>query len=73
MLQNWRQGSVAKHLNWDGSLHHEFLCQLAGESILKIGKHLATFRAYWLKAKFHYTDPTRTGHGQSPRTLSGTS
>ena len=24
-------------------------------------------------AKFHYTDPTRTGHGQSPRTLSGTS
>jgi len=58
MLENWRQGSVAKHLNWDGSLHHEFLCQLAGESILKIGKHLATFRAYWLKAKFHYTDPT---------------
>jgi len=25
-----------------------------------------------LKAKFHYTDPTRTGHGQSPRTLSST-
>ena len=24
-------------------------------------------------AKFHYTDPTRTRHGQSPRTLSGTS
>ena len=23
------------------------------------------------KAKFHYTDPTRTGYGQSPRTLSG--
>jgi len=23
-----------------------------------------------IKAKFHYTDPTRTGHGQSPRTLS---
>jgi len=28
-----------------------------------------------VKAKFHYTDtnPTRTGHGQSPRTLSSTS
>ena len=26
-----------------------------------------------VKAKFHYTDPTRTGHGQSPRTLSETS
>ena len=26
-----------------------------------------------LIAKFHYTDPTRTGHGQSPRTLSSTS
>jgi len=25
------------------------------------------------KAKFHYTDPTRTGYGQSQRTLSGTS
>jgi len=26
-----------------------------------------------IKAKFHYTDPTRTGHGQNPRTLSSTS
>jgi len=26
-----------------------------------------------VKAKFHYTDPTRTRHGQSPRTLSSTS
>ena len=26
-----------------------------------------------IKAKFHYTDPTRTGHAQSPRTLSSTS
>ena len=34
-------------------------------------KWLIVFRL--VKAKFHYTDPTRTGHGQSPRTLSGTS
>ena len=40
---------------------------------MQLAALMRCMRCGLIKAKFHYTDPTRTGHGQSPRTLSGTS
>jgi len=57
MSVNWRQseicivindksqGSIAKHLTWDGLLHYKFIIQFAGERIFKIDKHLAKLQA----------------------------
>ena len=42
------QGTVAKHLSWDGLLHCRFIIQFAGEIIFEIGEHLAKFQAKWL-------------------------
>jgi len=42
------QGTVAKHLSWDGLLHYKFIIQFAGEIIFEIGEHLAKFQAKWL-------------------------
>ena len=53
MSENWRQsethilindksqGSTAKHLSCDGSLHYIYIFESAAERIFKIGKHLA--------------------------------
>jgi len=57
MSVNWRQseicivindksqGSIAKHLTWDGLLHYKFIIQFADERIFKIDKHLAKLKA----------------------------
>ena len=42
------QGTVAKHLSWDGLLHYKFIIQFAGEIIFEIGEHLAKFQLKWL-------------------------
>ena len=58
MSENWRQseiriaindksqGSIAKHLTFDGLFH--YINESAGERIFKIGKHLAKLQAKWL-------------------------
>jgi len=60
MSENWRQseirivindksqGSIAKHLSFDGLLHYIYINESAGERIFKIGKHLAKLQAKWL-------------------------
>jgi len=60
MSENWRQsetrilindksqGSTAKHLSCDGSLHYIYIFESAGERIFKICKHLAKSQAKWL-------------------------
>ena len=58
-LVNWRQpvivlwlmisqGSIAKHLSWDGLFHYKFIIQFAGERIVKIDECLAKLQAKWL-------------------------
>jgi len=42
------QGTVAKHLSWDGLLHYKFIIQFAGERIFEIGEHFAKLQAKWL-------------------------
>jgi len=53
MAVNWRQsetcivindksqGSIAKHLSWDGLLDYKYIIQFSGERIVKIGEYLA--------------------------------
>jgi len=60
MSENWRQseiriaindksqGSIAKHLTFDGLFHYIYINESAGERIFKIGKHLAKLQAKWL-------------------------
>ena len=59
MSVNWRQseicivindesqGSIAKHLSWDGLLYYKFITQFATKRIFKIGEHLAKLQAKW--------------------------
>ena len=42
------QGSIAKNLKRDKLLYYTFIIHSAGESIFKIGEHLAKFQAKWL-------------------------
>jgi len=42
------QGTVAKHLSWDGLLHCRFIIQFAGEIIFEIGEHLVKLQEKWL-------------------------
>jgi len=60
MSVNWRQpeicivindksqGSLPKHLSWDGLFHYKFIIQFAGERIFKIDECLAKLQAKWL-------------------------
>jgi len=59
MSENWRQseifiaiydisqGSIGKHLSYDGLLHYWYIIQFAGKRIFKIGEHLAKLQAKW--------------------------
>ena len=56
MAVNWRQsetcivindksqGSIAKHLSWDGFVYYKFIAQFANVRMFKIGEHLAKLR-----------------------------
>jgi len=44
VINDKSQGSTAKHLRYDELLYCTFIIQSAGERILKIGEHLAS---YW--------------------------
>jgi len=48
VINDKSQGSVAKHLSWDGLLHYKFVIQFAGEKKLKICEHFAKLQAKWL-------------------------
>jgi len=60
MSENWRQaeicivvndksqGSIAKHLIFDGLLRYNYITQFGGERISKISEHLAKLQAKWL-------------------------
>jgi len=48
VINDKSQGSIAKHLSWDGLFHYIFITQFAGERIFKIDKHLAKLQAKWL-------------------------
>ena len=41
VINDKSQGSIAKHLSWDGLLHYKCITQFPGERILKIDEHLA--------------------------------
>ena len=45
VINDKRQGSVAKHLRCDLLLYYTFIIQSAGERIFKIGEHLAKLQA----------------------------
>jgi len=45
VINDKSQGSIDKHLTWDDLLHYRFIIQFAGESMLKIDKHLAKLQA----------------------------
>jgi len=45
VINDKSQGSVAKHLSWDGLLRYRFIIQFAGETIFKIGEHLSKLQA----------------------------
>jgi len=48
VINDKSQGSTAKHLSCNGSLHYKFITQFAGERIFNIGEHLAKLEAKWL-------------------------
>jgi len=48
VINDKSQGSIAKHLSWDGFLHYKCITQFASERIFKIDKHLAKLQAKWL-------------------------
>jgi len=48
VINDKSQGTVAKHLSWDGLLYYKFIIQFADERIFKIGEHLAKLQAKWL-------------------------
>jgi len=47
VINDKSQGSIAKHLRNDESLHYAFITQSAGERTFKIGEHLAKLQAKW--------------------------
>jgi len=53
VINDKSQGTVAKHLSWDGLLHYKFIIQFADERIFKIGEHLAKLQAKWLITLIH--------------------
>ena len=52
MINDNIQGSITKHLCWDGLLYYKFIIQFANKRIFKIGEHLAKLQAKWLIASF---------------------
>jgi len=48
VINDKSQGSIAKHLSYDGLLHYIYITECAGERIFEIGKHLAKLQAKWL-------------------------
>jgi len=48
VINDKSQGSIAKHLSWDGLLYYKFITQFANERTFKIGEHLAKLQAKWL-------------------------
>jgi len=52
MINDKSQGSTAKHLSCDGSLHYKFIIQFAIERIFIIGEHLAKLEAKWFALDF---------------------
>jgi len=48
MINEKSQGSIVKHVSWDGLLHYKFIIQFAGERNFRIDTHLAKLQAEWL-------------------------
>jgi len=42
------QVNIAKHLSYDGLLHHKYIIQFGCERIFKISKYLAKLQVKWL-------------------------
>jgi len=47
VINDKSQGSIAKHLRNDDLLYYTFITQSAGETIFKIGEHLAKLQPSW--------------------------
>jgi len=48
VINDKSQGSIAKHLSYDGLLRYKYIIQFAGERIFQICEHLAKLQAKWL-------------------------
>jgi len=44
VINDKSQGSVAKHLSWDGLFHYKFITQFAGEKIAKLANIWRRYR-----------------------------
>jgi len=45
VINDKSQGSITKHLSWDGLLYDKFITQFANERIFEIGKYLAKVKS----------------------------
>jgi len=52
VINDKSQGSITKHLSWDGLLYDKFITQFANERIFEIGKHLAKVKAKRLNVSY---------------------
>jgi len=67
VINDKSQGSIAKHLSYDGLLHYEYIIQFPGERIFKIGEHCDKVTGKTVDCVIHPYTPFADSEVKSPR------